>query len=165
MLVIYPGSFDPVTNGHLDIIDRCSKKFDRLIVAILENNSKKGMFSIKEREELLKEVLKDYDNIEVTTFSGLLVDYVKEREIDIIIRGLRAVSDYEYEMQMALTNKSLYEDVETVFLISSTQYSFLSSSIVKEVAMFSGDISSLVPDVVNSAIQEKIEEGKLNGHI
>ena len=123
------------------------------------------MFSIKEREELLKEVLKDYDNIEVTTFSGLLVDYVKEREIDIIIRGLRAVSDYEYEMQMALTNKSLYEDVETVFLISSTQYSFLSSSIVKEVAMFSGDISSLVPDVVNSAIQEKIEEGKLNGHI
>ncbi len=165
MLVIYPGSFDPVTNGHLDIIDRCSKKFDRLIVAILENNSKKGMFSIKEREELLKEVLKDYDNIEVTTFSGLLVDYVKEREIDIIIRGLRAVSDYEYEMQMALTNKSLYEDIETVFLISSTQYSFLSSSIVKEVAMFSGDISSLVPDVVNSAIQEKIEEGKLNGHI
>lgn len=165
MLAIYPGSFDPITNGHLDIIDRCSKKFDRLIVAVLDNNAKSGMFSIKEREELLNEVLKKYDNIEVTTFSGLLVDYVKTRKIDIIVRGLRAVSDYEYEMQMALTNKSLYEDVETVFLISSTQYSFLSSSIVKEVAMFNGDISSLVPEVVKNSIEEKIKEEKLNGHI
>ena len=158
MLAIYPGSFDPVTNGHLDIIDRCSKKFGKLIVAILENDSKKSMISIKERENLLKETLKKYDNIEITTFSGLLVDYVKERDIDIIIRGLRAVSDYEYEMQMALTNKSLYEDVETVFLISSTQYSFLSSSIVKEVARFNGDITGLVPNVVRDAIKEKIKE-------
>lgn len=158
MVVIYPGSFDPVTNGHLDIIDRCSKKFDKLIVAILENDSKKSMFSVKEREELLKKTLEKYDNIEVTTFSGLLVEYVKQRNIDIIIRGLRAVSDYEYEMQMALTNKSLYEDVETVFLISSTQYSFLSSSIVKEVARFNGDITGLVPNVVRDAIKEKIKE-------
>lgn len=160
MLAIYPGSFDPVTNGHLDIIERCAKKFDKLIVAILVNNSKEGMFSIKEREELLKNLLEKYDNIEITTFSGLLVDYVKTRNIDIIVRGLRAVSDYEYEMQMALTNKSLYEDAETMFLISSTQYSFLSSSVVKEVAMFNGNISGLVPEVVRIAIEKKIEEGK-----
>ncbi len=160
MIAIYPGSFDPVTNGHLDIIDRCSKKFDKLIVSILVNDSKKGMFSVEEREALLRETVKDYDNIEITTFSGLLVDYVKENNIDIIIRGLRAVSDYEYEMQMALTNKSLYEDVETVFLISSTQYSFLSSSIVKEVARFKGDITGLVPEVVKLAIEEKIKEEK-----
>lgn len=160
MLAIYPGSFDPVTNGHLDIIERCAKKFDKLIVAILVNNSKEGMFSIDEREELLEKLLVKYDNIEIATFSGLLVDYVKTRNIDIIVRGLRAVSDYEYEMQMALTNKSLYEDAETMFLISSTQYSFLSSSVVKEVAMFNGNITGLVPEVVRIAIEEKIEEGK-----
>lgn len=160
MKVIYPGSFDPVTNGHLDIIHRCSKKFDKLIVAILENSYKKGMFSIEERKKMLEQVLEKYDNIEVTTFSGLLVDYVKRKDIDIIVKGLRAVSDYEYEMQMALTNKSLYEDAETVFMISSTQYSFLSSSIVKEVAMHNGDISSLVPDVVKKSIEQRIREGK-----
>ncbi len=161
MLAIYPGSFDPVTNGHLDIIDRCSKKFDRVIVAILKNSSKEGMFSIEEREELLKETLKNYDNIQITTFSGLLVEYVKAKNIDIIIRGLRAVSDYEYEMQMALTNKSLYADAETMFMISSTQYSFLSSSIAKEVAILGGDITGLVPEVVNNAIKQKIKEEEI----
>lgn len=165
MLAIYPGSFDPVTNGHLDIIERCAKKFDKLIVAVLENNSKTGMFSIKEREDLLKYSLRDYDNIEVATFSGLLVDYVKERNIDIIVRGLRAISDYEYEMQMALTNKSLYDDAETMFLISNTQYSFLSSSVIKEIAMFNGDITGLVPQIVGEAMEKKIKEGKFNGNI
>lgn len=165
MLAIYPGSFDPVTNGHLDIIERCAKKFDKLIVAVLENNSKSGMFSIKEREDLLKYSLKDYDNIEIATFSGLLVDYVKERNIDIIVRGLRAISDYEYEMQMALTNKSLYDDAETMFLISNTQYSFLSSSVVKEIAIFNGDITGLVPQIVRESMQRKIKEGKDNGNI
>lgn len=160
MIAIYPGSFDPVTNGHLDIIDRCSKKFDKLVVAILKNNSKVGMFSVEEREKLLKETLKNYDNIEIVTFSGLLVDYVKQKDIDIIVRGLRAVSDYEREMQMALTNKSLYEDIETMFLISSTQYSFLSSSVVKEVASFNGDITGLVPEVVKLAIEGKIRGEK-----
>ena len=160
MIAIYPGSFDPVTNGHLDIIERCSKKFDKVIVAILNNTSKKNMFSIEERLDLLREVVKDYKNVEIDTFSGLLIDYVKEKNVDIIIRGLRAVSDYEYEMQMALTNKSLYNDAETMFLISSTQYSFLSSSIVKEVAMFNGDITSLVPKIVKKSMEEKIKEGQ-----
>lgn len=160
MIAIYPGSFDPVTNGHLDIINRCSKKFSKVIVAVLNNASKTSMFSVKERLDLLENVLSKYENVEVDTFSGLLIDYVKEKKVDIIVRGLRAVSDYEYEMQMALTNKSLYNEVETVFLISSTQYSFLSSSIVKEVAMFDGDISSLVPGVVKEAIEEKTKEGR-----
>lgn len=160
MIAIYPGSFDPVTNGHLDIIERCSRKFDKVVVAILNNTSKKSMFSIEERKKLLEEVVKKYENVEIDTFSGLLIDYVKQNNIDVIIRGLRAVSDYEYEMQMALTNKSLYNDIETMFLISSTQYSFLSSSIVKELAMFDGDISSLVPKIVKDAIKEKTREGQ-----
>ena len=116
MVVIYPGSFDPVTYGHLDIIDRCSKKFDKVIVSVLNNKSKKNMFTIDERVKLLEEVLKDYDNVEVDTFSGLLVDYAREKGCTTMVRGLRAVSDFEYEMQMALVNKKLESDIETLFI-------------------------------------------------
>lgn len=159
MIVIYPGSFDPVTNGHLDIIDRCSQKFDKVIVAILNNTSKKTLFSVEERTELLKEVLKDYKNVEVDTFSGLLIDYAKEKGVTTMIRGLRAVSDFEYEMQMSLVNRKLYNEIETLFMVSSSEYAFLSSSIVKEIAMFDGDISCLVPKVVQKALREKLKGG------
>lgn len=159
MIVIYPGSFDPVTYGHLDIIDRCSRKFDKVIVSILNNKSKKGMFTIEERFRLLERVLEKYDNIEVDTFSGLLIDYAKEKGCTTMIRGLRAVSDFEYEMQMALVNKKLNDDIETFFMVSSGKYAYLSSSIVKEVATFGGDISCFVPNVVERAIKDKIKGG------
>ncbi len=161
MVVIYPGSFDPVTYGHLDIIDRCSKKFDKVIVSVLNNKSKKNMFTIDERVKLLEEVLKDYDNVEVDTFSGLLVDYAREKGCTTMVRGLRAVSDFEYEMQMALVNKKLESDIETLFMVSSGKYAYLSSSIVKEVATFGGDISCFVPHTVEIALRKKIKGGNL----
>lgn len=159
MIVIYPGSFDPVTYGHLDIIDRCSKKFGGVVVSVLDNKSKKNMFTIEERVELLKKVLEEYDNVEVDTFSGLLVDYAEEKNCTTMIRGLRAVSDFEYEMQMALVNKKLVDDIETFFMVASGKYAYLSSSIVKEVAMFGGNISCFVPEVVEKALKEKIKGG------
>lgn len=158
MKVIYPGSFDPITNGHIDIIERCSKMFDKVIVSVLENQSKKTLFSVEERVKLIKESLSEYDNIEVDAFSGLLIDYAKKKDAKLIVRGLRAVSDYEYEMQMALINKSLYKELETLFLIASTKYSFLSSSVVKEVASNNGDVSELVPGNVLSALNYKFIE-------
>lgn len=157
MIAIYPGSFDPVTYGHIDIIDRCAKKFDKIIVSVLNNKSKKNLFTIEERVELLERVLAPYDNVEVDTFSGLLVDYAKEKNCTTMIRGLRAVSDFEYEMQMALVNKKLEEDIETFFMIARGKYAYLSSSIVKEVAMFDGNISCFVPEVVEVALKEKLK--------
>lgn len=159
MTVIYPGSFDPVTYGHLDIIKRCSNKFDKVVVAVLNNQSKKNMFTIQERVDLLEDSLKKYDNVEVDTFSGLLVDYTKEKGCTTLIRGLRAVSDFEYEMQMALVNKKLVEDIETLFMVASGEYGYLSSSIVKEVASFGGDISCFVPKVVEKSLEDKIKGG------
>ncbi|WP_236909713.1 pantetheine-phosphate adenylyltransferase [Clostridium sp. Cult3] len=159
MIVIYPGSFDPVTYGHLDIIDRCSKKFDKVVVSVLNNKSKKNMFTIEERVELLEKVLAKYDNVEVDTFSGLLVDYAREKGCTTMVRGLRAVSDFEYEMQMALVNKKLEPDIETFFMVSRGKYAYLSSSIVKEVAMFGGDVSCFVPHIVEVALKEKIKGG------
>jgi len=160
MVVIYPGSFDPVTYGHLDIIDRCAKKFDKVIVAILKNSSKKCTFTVEERMKLLEKTLEKYDNVEVDCFSGLLVEYARQKNCSLIVRGLRAVSDYEYEMQMAHVNNKLAADVETIFMVSREKFSYLSSSIVKEVAMFGGDISCFVPECVEKALKEKINGGQ-----
>lgn len=157
MVVIYPGSFDPVTYGHLDIIERCAKKFDHVIVSILNNSTKNTLFSVDERAELLKEAVKDLKNVEIDTFSGLLVNYAKVKGISTAIRGLRAVTDFEYELQMALMNRELDKELETIFLMASSQYTFLSSSIVKEVATLDGDISGLVPDNVQKAIFSKLK--------
>lgn len=159
MKVIYPGSFDPVTNGHLDIIKRCSNKFDEVIIAVLNNSSKEAMFSIEERIQLLKETTKDLHNIEIDSFSGLLTDFAKKKGCSTMIRGLRAVSDFEYEMQMALVNKKIYDDIETLFMVSSSQYVYLSSSIVKEIASFGGNISCFVPQIVEDSLIEKIKGG------
>lgn len=157
MKVMYPGSFDPVTYGHLDIIKRCSEKFGHVIIAVLNNSSKDSLFTIEERMELLKETTKDLKNIEVDSFSGLLADYARKKNCTTMIRGLRAVSDYEYEMQMALVNRKLNKDIETLFMVSRSEYVYLSSSIVKEVASYDGDISFFVPELVREKLKEKIK--------
>ena len=143
---IYPGSFDPVTNGHVDIILRSSKIVDKLIVGVLNNSAKKSLFSVEERVSMLKELTKDLPNVEVTSFDGLLVDYMKKINATIIIRGLRAVTDFEYELQIAQANGVQNPEIETVFLTSSLNYSYLSSTIVKEFASYGGDISKFVPE-------------------
>lgn len=159
MNVVYPGSFDPVTNGHLDIIERCSKKFGNVIVAVLNNSSKKSLFTINERIELLRQTTKHLKNVEIDSFSGLLNEYVIQKDCSTMVRGLRAVSDYEYEMQMALVNKKLNENLETLFMVSSSEFVYLSSSIVKEISMLGGDISCFVPVVVQEALKKKIKGG------
>ena len=143
---IYPGSFDPVTNGHVDIILRSSKIVDKLIVGVLNNSAKKSLFSVEERVSMLKELTKDLPNVEVTSFDGLLVDYMREIDASIIVRGLRAVTDFEYELQIAQTNHIENTDIETIFLTTNLQYSYLSSTIVKEFASYGGDISKFVPE-------------------
>jgi pantetheine-phosphate adenylyltransferase len=153
---VYPGSFDPVQNGHLDVIDRAAKICDKLIVAVGNNIRKKPFFSIEERMELLKCVLKDRPGIEVESFSGLLIDFVREKKADAIIKGLRAVSDYEYELQMALLNKNLYPEVETLFMMTNIKYSFLSSSMVRELAINGGDIGGFVPECIKEKIEKKL---------
>lgn len=158
MRAVYPGSFDPITNGHLDIIFRGAKLFDELRVAVLNNVSKKSLFSSEERIEIIKENIKEYDNIIVEPFDGLLINYAKEVKADVIIRGLRAVSDYEYELQMALANKKLYDEIETIFLVSNSKYSYLSSSLVKEIAHFDGNLQDFVPVNVNIKLKEKFSK-------
>lgn len=158
-IAVCPGSFDPVTYGHLDIIQRGTKVFDKVIVAVLINRNKTNpVFTIEERLELLREVTKDMPNVEVDTFTGLLVEYMHEKGARAIIKGLRAVSDFEYEMQMASINRLLDNKIETFFMMTNNQYSFLSSSIVKEVGKYSADVSSLVPPVVEKALREKFGE-------
>lgn len=154
---VYPGSFDPVTNGHLDIIKRASGFVDQLVVGVLENPSKNPLFSTKERVEHIKMVTSNLNNVQVMPFSGLLSDFVKCVDAKLVIRGLRAVTDFEYEFQMALTNRSLNENMETLFIPTSTQFLYLSSSIVKEVAMFGGDISSMVPESLENIILNKFK--------
>jgi pantetheine-phosphate adenylyltransferase len=154
-IAVCPGSFDPITYGHLDIITRGAKVFDELYVVVLNNSSKKPLFTVEERIELIKEVTKDIANVKVDSFKGLLVDYAKSVNANAIIRGLRAVSDFEYEMQITSMNKVLNENIETLFMMTNNQYSFLSSSIVKEVAKYNGNISELVPPIVEKALKEK----------
>lgn len=156
-IAVCPGSFDPITNGHLDIIKRGSKVFDKIYVVVLNNSSKNPLFSVEERIELLKEVTKDIHNIEVESFQGLLMDYASSKNANAILRGLRAVSDFEYEMQITSMNRILDERIETFFMMTNNQYSFLSSSIVKEVAKYRGNVSELVPRVVEEALKKKFK--------
>ncbi|WP_066052910.1 pantetheine-phosphate adenylyltransferase [Robertmurraya korlensis] len=154
-IAVCPGSFDPITYGHLDIITRGAKVFDEVFVVVLSNSSKKPLFSVEERTEMIREVTKHLPNVKVDSFQGLLVDYASSVGASAIIRGLRAVSDFEYEMQITSMNRVLNDQIETFFIMTNSQYSFLSSSIVKEVAKYKGNISELVPPLVEKALMEK----------
>ena len=162
-IAVYPGSFDPVTNGHIDILNKTSKLFDKIIIAVVHNVTKTASFSLEERSRMIIESTKHLDNIEVECFSGLLATYVKEKNACAIIRGLRTVTDFEYEMHMALMNKVLIPEVETIFIIATSNHIFVSSSGVKEAALLGGDVSSLVPPVVEKGLEEKIKQINLNG--
>jgi pantetheine-phosphate adenylyltransferase len=156
LVAIYPGSFDPITNGHLDLVARGSRMVGRLIVAVLRNHSKQPLFSVEERLEMLAEVVKPYPNVEVGAFDGLLVDYAASRGATMIMRGIRAVSDYELDWQMALMNRRLRPEIETVFLVAGEEYSFISSNLVKEVAALGGNVSGIVPPLVEQRLRKKI---------
>lgn len=159
---IYPGSFDPVTLGHLDIIKRASQTVSELIVGVLNNGGKHPLFTIDERVEMLKEVTKDLPNVKVMSFSGLLVDFARQTEATVLVRGLRAISDFDYELQMAQTNRKMNPEVDTMFLATSLEYAYLSSTTVKEVAFFDGNISEFVPEPVIARVQEKVRERRNN---
>ena len=155
---IYPGSFDPVTFGHVDVITRSAGKVDELIVGVLNNKAKSPLFSAEERVRMLEEITKEMPNVRIFPFEGLLVDFARKMKADLVIRGLRAITDFEYELQMAQTNHKLEPELETVFLTTSLEYSYLSSSTVKEVAAFGGDISQFVPEIVAEQIAEKMKK-------
>jgi pantetheine-phosphate adenylyltransferase len=156
-VAIYPGSFDPVTNGHIDIVKRGLKLFDKIIVSILHNPSKEYLFTLEEREEMLKDSLKKLKNIEIDNFDGLLVDYAASRKAQAILRGLRAMSDFEYEFQMALMNRRLNREVQTVFLMTGLRWIFTSSSIIKEAIQFGGNIEGMVPPLVQKKLMKKFD--------
>lgn len=156
-IAVIPGTFDPITNGHLDIIERAAKIFDVLYVSVLNNSSKKPLFTIEERMVMIRQVTAHLPNVQVESASGLTVDYAATRGATAIVRGLRAVSDFEYEMQIASMNRTLNAEIETFFIMTNTKYSFLSSSMVKEVAQYQGDISELVPEIVNEQVQAKFK--------
>lgn len=155
-VAIYPGSFDPVTNGHLDLIGRGEQMFDHLIVAVLKNVEKEPLFSVAERVEMLREVTRKWEAVEVDVFEGLLVDYARKRGAGVILRGIRAISDYEYELQMALMNRKLEPRLETVFMLPGESYSYLSAKLVREIAQLGGPLSGLVPPVVEQRLRSKI---------
>ncbi len=155
-VAIYPGSFDPVTNGHLDLIERGEKMFDRLIVAVLKNTEKEPMFSVPERVEMLRDVTRQWESVEIDVFEGLLVDYARKRGAAVILRGIRAVSDYEYELQMALMNRKLEPRLETVFMMPGETYSYLSAKVVREIAHFGGPLAGLVPPSVEKRLRAKV---------
>jgi len=155
-IAIYPGSFDPVTNGHLDLIERGQKMFDQLIVAVLENVEKRPLFSVKERVAMLREVTKQWNDVEVDVFDGLLVDYARRKNAGVILRGIRAVSDYEYELQMALMDRKLEPRLETVFMLPGLSYSYLSSKLVREIAHLGAPLDGLVPPIVEERLRAKV---------
>jgi len=155
-IAVYPGSFDPLTNGHLDIIRRASRLFDRLYVAVLENEGKSPMFSVPERMELIARCINGIEGVEVHSFSGLLVDFLRRTSAGVVVRGIRAVSDYEYELQMALMNRELYGEAETIFMLPAVEYTFVSSRLVKEVFRLGGDIAHLVPGAVLDALRARL---------
>lgn len=155
-IAVYPGSFDPLTLGHLDVVQRASKLFDHIIIAIAQNTTKEGLFDVKTRLALIKESVKDLPNVTVDAFEGLTVNFAKQKSAKAIIRGLRAISDFEYEFQMSQMNKSLYPDIETVYVMASLDYTFLSSSMVKEVIQLGGNVDSLVPVCVQHALKQVI---------
>lgn len=154
-VAVYPGTFDPVTYGHLDIIRRSAKQFDRLIVAVLNNTSKNPLYTVEERKELLAEVTRDIPNVEIDSFRDLLVRFMKSKQANVIIRGIRSVTDFEYELQLASTNHLLDNEIDTMFMMTNPKYSYLSSSIVKEIAQFEGEVRELVPPVVEKRLREK----------
>ena len=152
---IYPGSFDPMTLGHLDVIRRASKMFDTLIVSVLDNKAKNALFSVEERVSILKEATKDLPNVQVDSFQGLLIDYARQKDIHVSVRGLRAITDFEYELQMAQMNRVIAPEIDTLFLTTNLKYAYLSSSISKEVAMYGGDISAFLDPLVAKEVQKK----------
>ena len=157
VIAIYPGSFDPLTNGHLDLIERGSKIFDELIVAILRNPEKNPLFSLSERRQMIEAMTERWENVRVDTFEGLTVEYAKRVEATAVLRGIRAISDYEYELQMALMNRKLAPDLETVFMMPAEAYSYLSSRLVREIAQLGGPVAGLVPELVEQRLREKME--------
>jgi pantetheine-phosphate adenylyltransferase len=154
-IAVYPGSFDPVTNGHLDIIERSSRVFDKVVVGVLNNGGKNPLFTIEERVKMLEQVTQHIDNVEIDSFTGLLVDFVKLKNASVIVKGLRTVMDFEYEFQMALLNKALNPEYETIFMMTDSKYSYISSSMVKELAGFHGDLTGLVPAEIIHKIKQK----------
>jgi pantetheine-phosphate adenylyltransferase len=163
-IAVYPGTFDPITNGHLNIIERATKIFDKIIVAVVVDSNKTTLFSAQERTDMIKEATKDIKEVSVNSFSGLLINFVKNNNASIIIRGMRAISDFEHEAQLALMNKRLAPEIETVFMVTCTKYSYLNSTIVKEIVRLDGSITKLVPEVVEKKLKLKLSK-KINSFL